>query len=628
MGAFVRDAPSQSDKIPAAYIITGPNTASQQLLFDQLADSLQDLAKPARVVSIRSAEAPNLKATLKKIIREATTSRASEEEDELDIAPGRDGRRYLDYDLEALHAFLKPHGSTRVVVAFQDTEAFDSGLLSDLIALLDSWRDRLQFTLLFGIATSVELFQARLLKSTAQHLYGGQFDVVQASSVLESIFKAGVAHGDCMVRLGPNLLRALVARQKEQVVGIQGFISSLKVSRPLRVPPTESPPAPALTHRQYAYMCHFYANPLSVLLSKDTKELRELIQPEHLNAVRTLDSFMDTVEFFVQEEVGAVQARRMIEDDSYLTKRICHGENRFATEHVEKLLRSLLLLRSTGLTTRSFIEDYLAAITSGIDGQAYKVSVRQLDPDGVVSLATRVLKTITEGDSELGVKSWTEEAAEFILSMEDMVRKVRALQDKCKENGTVLRSEYSAQSRILRTTVVAQKVQLSQDTAKLTDEDKAFTKIIDHLVVGLLLELSIICVHGSFPGEAWVYDSKSPDEDVFIPRPGMTVERALSRPHDYLACECCDNTGDDTAATLPATAILYHLYTEAGALINVADLWSAYYALVGEENEEGGGLDEREALVRFYQGLAELKTMGFVKQSKKKADHVAKSKWL
>lgn len=115
------------------------------------------------------------------------------------------------------------------MVAFQDTEAFDSGLLSDLILLLNSWRDRLQFTLLFGIATSVELFQARLLKSTAQHLFGGQFDVVQASAVLDSVFKAGVAHADVMLRLGPTLLRGLIERQQEQVAGIQAFISSLKV---------------------------------------------------------------------------------------------------------------------------------------------------------------------------------------------------------------------------------------------------------------------------------------------------------------------------------------------------------------------------------------------------------------
>ncbi|OIW35363.1 hypothetical protein CONLIGDRAFT_639649 [Coniochaeta ligniaria NRRL 30616] len=625
VGAFVRDGLSKSDKIPAAYIITGPNTASQQLLFDQLADSLQDLAKPAKLVSIRSAEAPNLKATLKKIIRDAT-SRVSDEDDELDLTSGQDGRKYLDYDLEALHAFLKPHGSTRVMVAFQDTEAFDSGLLSDLITLLNSWRDRLQFTLLFGIATSVELFQARLLKSTAQYLHGGQFDVVQASSVLESIFKAGVAHGDCMVRLGPTLLRALVDRQKEQVVGIQGFISSLKVSCHylfllIRLE------AMALTRLKYAYMCHFFANPLSLLLSKDTKGLRDILQPEHFEAVRTLDSFMDTVEFFLQELEDPIHTRRMIEDDPYLLKRICHEENRFGTESVGKLLRSLILLRSTGLTTRSFIEDYLVAITSGIDLDIYKSSIRQLDPEGVIALATRVLKSINEGDPELGVKGWTEEADEFVAAMEKIIRKVKALQEKCKDNGTALRSEYSAQSRVLRTTVVAQKVQLSQDSAQLTDEDKSFTKLIDNFEEELTSEIIVIRVHESFLNEAWVYDFKCPDQDVFIPRPGATVKRALSRPHDYLACECCKQTNGDTAATLPATAILYHIYMEAGALINVADLWSAYYALVGEENEEGG-LDEREALVRFYQGLAELKTMGFVKQSKRKADHIAKLKWL
>jgi origin recognition complex subunit 3 len=45
------------------------------------------------------------------------------------------GRKYLDYDLEALHVFLSQQQSRRVVVAFQDSEAFESGLLTDLIAL-------------------------------------------------------------------------------------------------------------------------------------------------------------------------------------------------------------------------------------------------------------------------------------------------------------------------------------------------------------------------------------------------------------------------------------------------------------------------------------------------------------
>ena len=74
-----------------------------------------------------------------------------------------------------------------------------------------------------------------------------------------------------------------------------------------------------------------------------------------------------------------------------------------------------------------------------------------------------------------------------------------------------------------------------------------------------------------------------------------------------------------------STAILYHLYLETGSLINVADLWSALYAIVGEEKEDG--LDERSALVLFYRALSELRIMGFVKQSRKKADHIAKLAW-
>lgn len=374
-------------------------------------------------------------------------------------------------------------------------------------------------------------------------------------------------------------------------------------------------------------MCHFYANPLSVLLAKDGNEVQEVLQPEHLEAVRMLPSFRDNVEFCLEDTEDTDHVRGMIEDDHYLTKTILRGYTRFATDGVGKLLRCLILLRSSGLSTRSFIDDYIAAITSGIDMEGYKSSIRQLDSEGAVSLATKLLDAMNDGDPELGIEGWTEDALEFVPTLENIIHEVKALQEKCREKGTILRSKYSAQSRVLRTTVVAQKVQLSQDSAQLTDEDKAFTGLIKDLESSLFSTISIVSAHHGILSEAWIYDSKSPDRNVFIPQPGTTVERALVRPHDYLNCECCSNADGDTAATLPVTAILFHLYMEAGALINVADLWSAYYALVGEENEEGG-LDEREALVRFYQGLAELKTMGFVKQSKKKADHIAKLKWL
>lgn len=82
------------EKIPAAFIITGPNMASQDLLFEQLAGSLPHeapAAATAKYVRIRAAEAPNLKATLKKIIRDAT-SRVSDGEDaeDAEVSVGQD----------------------------------------------------------------------------------------------------------------------------------------------------------------------------------------------------------------------------------------------------------------------------------------------------------------------------------------------------------------------------------------------------------------------------------------------------------------------------------------------------------------------------------------------------------
>lgn len=74
-------------KIPAGFIITGPNIASQDLLFQQLGERLCADGR-AKFVRIRSTEAPNLKGALKKIIREAAASGDEEGEDE--VALGQD----------------------------------------------------------------------------------------------------------------------------------------------------------------------------------------------------------------------------------------------------------------------------------------------------------------------------------------------------------------------------------------------------------------------------------------------------------------------------------------------------------------------------------------------------------
>ena len=68
------------DTVPAAFIATGPNIASQSLLFDQLSERLK-LEINGPIITLRSGDASNLKAVLKQLIRDATNQRSTDGED-------------------------------------------------------------------------------------------------------------------------------------------------------------------------------------------------------------------------------------------------------------------------------------------------------------------------------------------------------------------------------------------------------------------------------------------------------------------------------------------------------------------------------------------------------------------
>ncbi|OLN88768.1 Origin recognition complex subunit 3 [Colletotrichum chlorophyti] len=601
VAAFFLDHPGPQSRIPSAFIITGPNIASQDLLFEQLSETLQERSR-SKFVRLKSSEAPNLKAALKKIIDDAASSGSLEYED-TEVAFGHDGRKYLNYDLEGLHAFSGAQQCDHIFVALQDSEGFDSALLSDLIILF-----QIPFTLLFGIATSVELLQARLLKAACQHLHGAQFDVVQTGVILEQIFKPAIAGTDTTLTIGPTLLQSLIDRQQDEVASIQSFVASIK----------------------YCYMCHFYANPLSVFSLEDDEMNSELVQDEHLEAFRSLPSFRREVEKAIEAK-DLNLARSLLEDDDLLREKIFEIPVKRAV-WATRLLRSLKLIQATGVVQDDFSSMYMKAMAEGISlsSEDWDVveNIKRMQADEFVSMLQRIQSTVASVDGELCLAGWEVKAGEGFPLVKTFLEDSKELLSRAQEEGNTLRSAYSGHSRVLRTTVVAQKVQLSHDSAALSEDDKAFTKIVDG--VAELFQDVIRCDPAAnvFLYETWHYDSKTPYRDVFVPRPLDVFERSLRRPQDYLACSCC-STSEGISTTMPATSLLYHLYLETGNLINVADLWSAFYAMVGggdAESEENA--DERAALVLFYQGLAELKTLGFVKMSKKKTDHIAKVKWL
>lgn len=173
-------------------------------------------------------------------------------------------------------------------------------------------------------------------------------------------------------------------------------------------------------------------------------------------------------------------------------------------------------------------------------------------------------------------------------SMAEILKELNLLTKKNKATAAPMRSEHDIRHDTLRTTVVAQKVELSKQTSALSQQDKEYSKIVNRVDVALreYFHERLVNPKDLFLHEVLIYDAKSPYRDVFMPRPRFAVERALSSPHDYLGCDCCDPVENGLAASQPATAVLYQLYLESGALINVADLWSAFQTIVVTEDSE------------------------------------------
>ena len=81
--------------------------------------------------------------------------------------------------------------------------------------------------LLFGIATSVELFQEKLSKETIRCLKASVFDVQQTD--VEDVFKAFQSE-QTTLWTGPGLSRIMLQRQRDYIQSHSSFVRSFKVT--------------------------------------------------------------------------------------------------------------------------------------------------------------------------------------------------------------------------------------------------------------------------------------------------------------------------------------------------------------------------------------------------------------
>ena len=338
--------------------------------------------------------------------------------------------------------------------------------------------------------------------------------------------------------------------------------------------------------------------------------------------------YSDMLDRHVQNLVNERQYKivRSLLDDNQSLESVVNHELSKTREKLRSLLSSLSAICKTQSysvpkTRKSWLEFYIQAMQGNL------VSSTALDE---ILDSTKKLPSDTM-DRLLGDLVCDELLPQH-LSKEIRILKKDLLQltTNLSDSALPLKSTYDINRCTLRTTVVAQKVSLSTNSAKLSSDDTAYTIIVD-LVIDTLSDYfqhTLVNPSDLFLHEVFVYDYKSPHREVFTARPRFAVERALSSPHDYLGCECCSSDQrPGLEASQPPIAILYQLYLESGSLINAADLWEAFRTIVSAEHVEDEEEENQRVLALFSRSLAELRYLDLIKSSRKKADHLAKLAW-
>lgn len=435
-----------------------------------------------------------------------------------------------------------------------------------------SWLDRIPFVLLFGIATSADSFEDRLSGQSLRYLEGERFDVTQSDDIIEKLFTATVASLDNRLFIGPQLCRRMLDRQKDHVQNVQDFCDGLK----------------------YAYMSHFYASYPSIFL-KDDLQLKDA-QADAFEAVRNLPSFRLHVETRLEQgSFGPKLVRGLLESEKDLFETVKYhvtsAQQELSTlNHAAQVLFSIReALQMTPKVKASTIWTR-AASAELLDSPLLRETMLNLKKTSSDKFAN-LLSTLTKLSEQKEMSyERSRKGSTALMDMEKIQREFNNLVEQ-QGTSTPLRTQHDVRSDSLRTTVVAQKVLLSKHKAALSKQDQAYSDLVTdvHDQLGSFFEMALVDPQTLLFSEIFTYDLKSPHLEVFQPKPRFSIERALATPHDYLGCDCCGGAdGRDSAlgATQPATAIVYQMYLESGALINVTDLWSAFKAIAGDEDDD------------------------------------------
>ncbi|KAJ8918404.1 hypothetical protein NQ315_008100 [Exocentrus adspersus] len=616
------------EEIPTAALLTGINMPDHRAQFLTLSNQIKETVSP-HVACLYSQDCQSIKCLMEHMIRQFINNEVFDiDETEELIESSRYQYKKSQLSLSFLKCWYedlykeKPVVSPKkkktksirkiLVVIIPDFESFNAQVLQKFILIASCYVKVLPFAFVFGIATQLTTLHTTLPYKVSSKIsirvFNSQPSTIYLNHILENIFFAL----DCPFQIGGKVFNLFTDIFLFYDLSVKNFLQNIK----------------------YAMAEHFSYGNVMALCSYNKKEVEQIVKSfshEDCESARHLMSFRDLVEKEPYEN-----QIKLLTDDEYFKTVLLAQVNKVAMyiEEFHLFLKCLLILvedlpkAPLGKNVREMYS--LAASTNICKTPEYKECFQLLGFQSKEELSAKISKIIEHVSSYLNNTGRSSKIEYFVNDLQCYLNSINnfnmteiedaVLEIEKEDTITVQTDRKQLKEKLLEMT--------KQATKPMNKYEKTRRDVIEcirHTFGEYLIEPRSLYFH-----EIFFFDNIS-IQNYIIGSHRAAIHNALNDPYYYLQCVSCCETQDSSAIkrTMPDICIAYKLHLECGKMINLYDWLQAFLSIVDPSDtaDDGKIRVDPKLQARFTQAVAELEYLGFIKSSKRKADHVARLTW-
>nr|XP_022902231.1 origin recognition complex subunit 3 [Onthophagus taurus] len=597
-------------EIPTAALLTGVNMPDHEAQFSALIRKMKE--NPLlHVACLRSEDGQTIKNLIENMMHQFVngTGYSSEEDDfeDNDIKIKK-----INYTFAGLKAWYDSERREALfVVIIPDFESFKNKVLHEFILIVSSYLNILPFAFVFGIATSLTVLHKTLPYHVSSKINIQFFNSQTSSAYLNSILENVLFSEDCPFQLGGNIFNLFVDIFLFYDLSVSGFIQKYK----------------------YAMLEHFsFGNAMTLCTNyKKLKTILKDFDHESCENARRILSFRKMVE----KESPENQIKLLTDDDYFKESLKNEIQNVIRYLHLYHLLLKCLFALTKSLPKqplgKEIRELYCMASSVNITKtDQYKEAFQLLQFQSKVELMGNITK----------ICEIIEVATTKSTLNRDLLRKVvDDLYDIFENDDETMSVEHNdsfeTKMNNLKINSCTDRNKFKNELMELASTRQPLNKFEAQKTKLLTYLSSVFSEHLYEPTKNYFHEIfffyNSSIEQQIVGTHRTALHTALNDPFQYLQCDCCELRHDSSIEkTMPDICIAYKLHLEYGKMINLYDWLQAFVSVVNPVHLDDAEADQQispQLQARFTQAVAELEFLGFVKSSKRKADHVQRLTW-